>query len=68
MGVTRDGGKPKERDVNKYQMPKGPTSLGNHGPGLGGEVTTHGQPKSYGKQGGKPGLGGIKHPSGSQRC
>lgn len=54
------GGVKKARDVNAYQKPQGPTSIGNRGVGLGG--------KNYGNtpgfntcptgEGGSPGLGG----------
>ena len=65
------GGITKARDVNKYQKPYGPTSIGNRRVGLGG--------KNYGPCGvqghhagpsgerGSPGLGGDRKRKGSQR-
>lgn len=68
---AKSGGETSARDVRAYKTPYGPSSLGNSGPGLGGD--NFGNAGSQGKnslrcgEGGSPGLGGKKHSSGSQR-
>jgi hypothetical protein len=52
-----------------YSPPTGPTNLGDRGPGLHGTVHKSGSQGSYGHcdTSGSPGIGGDKHPGGSQR-
>jgi hypothetical protein len=55
------GGVTSARDVRAYQPPKGPTSIGNRGPGLGGSNSGNtGQPTGKSSSGG-PGLGGENY-------
>ena len=65
------GGITRARDVNKYQKPQGPTSIGNKKVGLGGEnfgyCGTQGQHDVGTSQSGKPGLGGDRKRKGSQK-
>jgi len=65
------GGVMQARDVNAYQPPQGPTSIGNRGPGLGGDnygnCGTQGPKAIHRAEGGSPGLHGMKHPDGSQK-
>jgi hypothetical protein len=67
------GGITAARDVNRYQKPQGPTSIGNRKVGLGGD--NYGPSGFQGQttcppvssQGGGPGLGGSRRPKGAQR-
>ncbi len=59
--ITKNGGKPVKHDL-AYSPPKGPTSQGHEGPGLGG--TNYGNGNGFNKSGGQsgsPGLGGSNH-------
>lgn len=65
------GGIKKAIDVMGYAKPKGPTSIGNRGPGLGGKNLgpcgtqgCHDLPKG---EGGSPGLGGKNLGMGTNR-
>ena len=65
------GGVKSARDVNAYRPPQGPTSIGNRGPGLGGDNYGNcGQqgPKALRpREGGGVGLGGENRGMGTNR-
>lgn len=71
MARAKSGGVKSAGDVHAYRTPHGPTSLGNRGPGLGGQVFakgTQGVGSIRTGSSGRPGLGGSTHKSGSQKC
>lgn len=56
------GGQQTPRDVHNYSHPVGPTSIGNRGPGLGGDNYGNGQqPVCHEHLSGSPGIGGTNH-------
>jgi hypothetical protein len=65
------GGVMQARDVNAYQPPQGPTSIGNRGPGLGGDnygnCGTQGPKAIHKAEGGSVGLHGESKGMGSNR-
>ena len=67
---AKSGGVKSARDVNRYQPPQGPTSIGNSGPGLGGDnygnCGTQGPKPIHQAEHGSVGLHGKKHSQGSQ--
>lgn len=68
---AKSGGIKSARDVHAYKPPQGPTSIGNRGPGLGGDnygnCGTQGPKAIHHAEHGEVGLHGQKHPKGSQR-
>ena len=68
---AKSGGIKKARDVWDYDPPQGPTSIGNSGPGLGGDnygnCGTQGPKAATPREGGGAGLHGVRHPAGSQK-
>lgn len=67
MSLTRDGGKPNVKPA-PYSTPQGPSGQMREGPGLGGTNFGNTQSHSPSGEGGRPGIGGTKHPAGSQDC
>lgn len=62
MSLTHGGGKPNVSDVMNYSTPKGPTSIGNNGVGLGGDnYGVQRQPVCHDRESGSPGIGGTNH-------
>lgn len=65
------GGVKSARDVMGYDPPTGPTSIGNRGPGLGGDnygnCGTQGPKMTSPREGGMPGLGGERRGMGTNR-
>lgn len=64
------GGVESSKDVHAYRMPMGPTSIGNHGPGLGGTSHMCGSQGSHSvgaRSSGSAGLGGSNRGKGTNR-
>ncbi len=70
-GRATRGGVERFRDVMGYSPPKGPTSIGNRGVGLGGDnLGCRGTQGKYGvgaSESGSPGLGGDNQGMGTNR-
>ena len=59
--MTRDGGKPIERDVMNYMYPCGPNNICDTlGPGLHGDNYGNGQQPAGSQSGGMMGIGGDR--------
>lgn len=71
MTMTTKGGITQAKKIANYSPPKGPTSIKNRGPGLGG--TNHGPCGTQGMrsetdhEGGRSGLHGQRFPRGAEK-
>lgn len=70
VGRAKSGGEKRAKDVMDYKPPQGPSSVNNPAsPGLHGNVYPSGSQTAAirGGESGRPGIGGSRKSSGSQR-